>query len=62
MKDGKVEKRPVILGRRVPGFVTIEAGLEDGEEIVTEGTHKIRDGSGVETSAPARAKAQAVTG
>jgi len=62
VKDGKVEKRPVILGRRVPGFVTIEAGLEAGEEIVTEGTHKIRDGSGVETSTPARAKAQAVTG
>ena len=62
VKDGKAEKRPVILGRRVPGFVTIEAGLEAGEEIVTEGTHKIRDGSGVETFTPARAEAQTATG
>ncbi len=62
VKDGVAEKRPVILGRRVPGFVTIEDGLEPGEEIVTEGTHKIRDGSGVETTTPAQAKAQDVTG
>ncbi len=62
VKDGKAEKRPVVLGRRVPGFVTIEDGLEPGEEIVTEGTHKIRDGSGVETTTPAQAKAQDVTG
>lgn len=62
VRDGKAEKRPVILGRRVPGFVTIEDGLEAGEEIVTEGTHKIRDGSGVETTTPAQAKAQDVTG
>lgn len=55
VKDGKAEKRPVILGRRVPGFVTIEEGLEVGEEIVTEGTHKIRDGSGVETIVPPQA-------
>jgi len=55
VKDGKAEKRPVTLGRRVPGFVTIEEGLEVGEEIVTEGTHKIRDGSGVETIVPAQA-------
>jgi len=62
VKDGTAEKRPVILGRRVPGFVTIEGGLEAGEEIVTEGTHKIRDGSGVETMTPAQAKAQAGNG
>ena len=62
VKDGKAEKRPVVLGRRVPGFVTIEDGLEAGEEIVTEGTHKIRDGSGVETTTPAQAKAQDVNG
>ncbi len=62
VKDGKAEKRGVVLGRRVPGFVTIESGLEAGEEIVTEGTHKIRDGSGVEITTPARADAQAVTG
>lgn len=62
VKDGKAEKRPVILGRRVPGFVTIEDGLKAGDEIVTEGTHKIRDGSGVEIVTPAQANAQATTG
>lgn len=50
--DGKAEKRRVILGRRIPGFVTIEDGLEPGDEIVTEGAHKLRDGSSVETTAP----------
>jgi len=62
VKDGKAEKRPVILGRRIPGFVTIEEGLQPGEEIVTEGTHKIRDGADVETITPARANAQSTTG
>ena len=62
VKDGKAEKRPVILGRRIPGFVTIEDGLEAGDEIVTEGTHKIRDGSGVETITPAQASVKATKG
>jgi membrane fusion protein (multidrug efflux system) len=47
--DGKAEKRAVRLGRRIPGFVTIEEGLEAGDEVVTEGAHKLRDGSSVET-------------
>jgi membrane fusion protein (multidrug efflux system) len=50
--DGKAEKRPVTLGRRIPGFVTIAEGLEAGDEVVTEGTHKLRDGSSVETLPP----------
>lgn len=53
--DGKAEKRRVILGRRIPGFVTIEDGLAPGDEIVTEGAHKLRDGSSVETTAPVTA-------
>jgi membrane fusion protein, multidrug efflux system len=48
--DGKAEKRQVVLGRRVPGFVAIENGLEAGESVITEGTHKVRDGSAVEVS------------
>ncbi len=62
VKDGKAEKRAVLLGRRIPGYVTIEEGLAPGEEIVTEGTHKIRDGAGVEAVTPARANAQTTTG
>ncbi len=49
--DGVAEKRTVQLGRRVPGFVAIDSGISAGEAIVTEGTHKIRDGSEVEVIA-----------
>ena len=62
VKDGKAEKRAVLLGRRIPGFVTIEDGLEPGEEIVTEGTHKVRDGADVQPVTPARANASTSTG
>lgn len=47
--DGVAEKRTVQLGRRIPGFVVISAGLVAGEAVVTEGTHKVRDGAAVET-------------
>jgi len=46
--DGVAEKRQVHLGRRIPGFVVITSGLIAGETIITEGTHKVRDGSKVE--------------
>lgn len=60
--DDKVEKRAVVLGRRIPGYVMIEEGLKAGDEIVTEGTVKIRDGSSVEVITPARADTPAATG
>lgn len=53
--DGIAEKRAVKLGRRVPGFVAIESGLEAGEMVITEGTHKVRDGSPVEVPGQASA-------
>lgn len=46
--DGVAEKRRVQLGRRIPGFVAIDSGLEAGESVITEGTHKVSDGSPVE--------------
>jgi membrane fusion protein (multidrug efflux system) len=45
--DGLAEKRVVQLGRRTPGFVVIEYGLEAGEEVITEGAHKVQNGSAV---------------
>ncbi|MBT8099895.1 MAG: efflux RND transporter periplasmic adaptor subunit [Gammaproteobacteria bacterium] len=48
VSDGVAEKRTVQLGRRVPGFVVVNAGLSPGEAVVTEGSHKIHDGSTVE--------------
>jgi len=53
--NGVAEKRRVHLGRRIPGFVSIEAGLEAGESVITEGTHKVRDGSEVEVPGQATA-------
>ncbi|NIA26482.1 MAG: efflux RND transporter periplasmic adaptor subunit [Desulfobulbaceae bacterium] len=46
--NGIAEKRAVQLGRRTPGFVVISGGLTAGEAVITEGTHKVRDGSRVE--------------
>lgn len=45
VNNSVVEKRSVILGRRIPGKVVIAEGLVAGEIIVTEGTNKIREGS-----------------
>ncbi len=49
VEDGVVERRAVELGRRIPGYVVIAAGLIPGETVVTEGTGKVRDGSQVES-------------
>ncbi len=46
--DGVAEKRAVLLGRRIPGFVVIEDGVQAGEQVITEGTNKVRDGGRVE--------------
>ena len=48
VNDSVAEKRAVTLGRRIPGSVEIEAGLEPGEAVITEGTHKVRDGAAIE--------------
>jgi membrane fusion protein (multidrug efflux system) len=55
--DGVAEQRPVQLGRRIPGYAVVESGLEAGEQVVTEGTHRLRDGVAVEVSASATAAA-----
>lgn len=49
VNEGIVEKRVVILGRRIPGYVVISEGLTAGETVVTEGTGKVRQGSQVES-------------
>lgn len=54
--DGIAEKRPVQLGRRIPGFVVIDSGLTAGEAVITEGTHKVRDGTKVELPGQASAE------
>lgn len=46
--DGIAQKRAVEIGRRIPGFVVINNGLNAGDRVVTEGSGKIRDGSAIE--------------
>ena len=49
VKDGErgktVERRRIEIGARRPGSVEVLSGLERGEEVVTEGTHRVRPGA-----------------
>jgi membrane fusion protein (multidrug efflux system) len=44
-KDGKAERRIVKMGELQAGYVEILAGLEEGEEVVTEGVVNVSEGS-----------------
>lgn len=44
-KDNSVTQTEVQLGQRMPGLVEIMSGLSSGDEVVIEGTTKIRSGS-----------------
>ena len=48
VRDGVARKQRVVLGQRIPGAVVILEGASAGDEVVTEGTQKIRDGSPVD--------------
>lgn len=45
--DNKAERREVKIGARQPGFVEILSGLQAGENIVVEGTLRLRPGATV---------------
>ena len=56
--DGRALEREVKLGSRTPGAVEIVNGLEAGEEIVTQGVQRLRDGLPVRmANAPSRSGA-----
>ncbi len=42
--DGKAQRREVRIGGRRPGSVEVLAGLTAGEQVIVEGTQKVRDG------------------
>ena len=44
-KDNKASIRPVVIGESQGGFQIIESGLQPGEKIVIDGTHKVMPGS-----------------
>jgi len=48
--DGKAQRREVRIGARRPGTVEVLAGLNAGEQVVVEGTQKVRDGAPVRTT------------
>ncbi|MEW9798377.1 efflux RND transporter periplasmic adaptor subunit [Alteromonas sp. CYL-A6] len=43
----KVTETEVVIGERKPGLVQIVEGLSEGQQVVTEGTLRVRDGSPV---------------
>ena len=47
VEQGKAVRKEVIVGRRKPGLAQIISGLESGENVVVEGTLRLRDGSAV---------------
>ncbi len=49
VEEGVAKRKYVELGRRKPGVVEIVSGLANGEDVVTEGSLKLRDGVQVKT-------------
>ena len=45
--DGKAAQREVRIGMRRPGSVEIVSGLSEGEQVIVEGTQKVRNGAPV---------------
>jgi len=46
-EDQTVEQRLITIGSRIPGTVEIIDGIEKGDQVVTLGTNRVRDGSKV---------------
>jgi membrane fusion protein (multidrug efflux system) len=47
VEEGRAVRREVSIGRRQPGRVEIVAGLQAGDQVIVEGTQKVRDGATV---------------
>jgi membrane fusion protein (multidrug efflux system) len=50
VSDGTAQRREVRIGGRRPGSVEIAAGLNAGDQVIVEGTQKVRDGAPVRAS------------
>ena len=42
--ENRVQQREVQIGQRIPGWVEVESGLAEGDEIIVEGVQKVRTG------------------
>jgi membrane fusion protein (multidrug efflux system) len=47
IEAGRAVRREVQIGRRQPGRVEVVAGLKPGEQVIVEGTQKVREGGAV---------------
>ena len=50
--DMKAERREVVIGARQPGFVEIKSGLKQGDQVVVDGTVRVRPGATVRIGGP----------
>jgi membrane fusion protein (multidrug efflux system) len=44
-EDGRAQRVEIQIGRRRPGSVEVLSGLERGDQVIAEGTHRVRPGS-----------------
>ncbi len=47
VNGASVAKERIEIGHRIPGFVEVTSGLNEGDQVVVEGTQKIRDGASI---------------
>ncbi|HVL00947.1 MAG TPA: efflux RND transporter periplasmic adaptor subunit [Dongiaceae bacterium] len=61
--DGKVERRPVVLGTNYGDEVVVKDGLKDQDQVIVEGHHKVRPGAQVKAvPLPATATTETANG
>ena len=53
--NNRVEKQQVMIGTRIPGWVEILGGVSAGDQVVTDGVHRLNDGSAVQIITPSPA-------
>lgn len=60
VENGQAVQRAVNIGERRPGLVEIKSGLKSGDEVITEGTLRVKDGSSIQVIGSAAATAKPV--
>ena len=60
--ENKVQRRPVTLGVRTPGFVEIAAGVQAGEQVVVGGLEMLQPGMPVRPTVVTRERHDTTTG
>ena len=56
IRDGKAERRQVVLGVRTPGSVEVRQGIEPGDQVVVGGTDRVTPGALVQATVVERAR------